>query len=168
MNLQRTTKLWGRGYVGKRGMGECQRPARVSVLWDGGQGRTAGCFPCSPRWASSWVKPLTPYGGRDGGGQGAVPGSQSLASHAGYGRGAENRIGAPGRHSSPRRCGKRAEGERFPMQARVLKSGLDKQRQSMVLELYCRKAGEREKVERERDQPWPRGEKGEKEREKKG
>ena len=31
----------------------------------------------------------------------------------------------------------------------------------MVLELYCRKAGEREKVERERDQPCPRGEKGE-------
>jgi hypothetical protein len=26
--------------------------------------------------------------------------------------------------------------------------GLDEQRQSMVLELYCRKAGEREKVER--------------------
>jgi hypothetical protein len=30
----------------------------------------------------------------------------------------------------------------------------------MVLELCCRKAGEREKVERERerDQPWPKGE----------
>ena len=28
--------------------------------------------------------------------------------------------------------------------------GLDEQRQSMVLELYCRKAGGREKVERER------------------
>jgi hypothetical protein len=35
----------------------------------------------------------------------------------------------------------------------------------MVLELYCRKAGGKEKVERERDQPWPRGEKGERERE---
>jgi hypothetical protein len=101
MNLQRTTKLWGRGYVGKRGMGECQRPARVSVLWDGGQGRTAGCFPCSPRWASSWVKPLTPHSG-GGGGEGVapVPGSQSLASHTGYGRGAENRIGDPRRHSA--------------------------------------------------------------------
>jgi hypothetical protein len=32
------------------------------------------------------------------------------------------------------------------MQARVLSPGLDEQRQSMVLELYCRKAGEREKV----------------------
>jgi hypothetical protein len=37
----------------------------------------------------------------------------------------------------------------------------------MVLELYYRKAGKIEKVERERDRPWPRGEKGEKEREKK-
>jgi hypothetical protein len=27
-----------------------------------------------------------------------VSGSQSLESHAGYGRGAENRIGAPGQH----------------------------------------------------------------------
>jgi hypothetical protein len=38
----------------------------------------------------------------------------------------------------------------------------------MVLELYCRKAGgKREdfKKERERDQPWPRGKKGEGERE---
>jgi hypothetical protein len=34
-------------------------------------------------------------------GQLLVPGSQSLASHAGYDRGAENRIGAPGRHSAP-------------------------------------------------------------------
>jgi hypothetical protein len=34
-----------------------------------------------------------------------VPGSQPLASHAGYGRGAENRIGAPGQHSGPREEG---------------------------------------------------------------
>jgi hypothetical protein len=34
-------------------------------------------------------------------GQPLVPGSQSLASHAGYGRGAENRIGVPGWHSAP-------------------------------------------------------------------
>jgi hypothetical protein len=39
----------------------------------------------------------------------------------------------------------------------------------MVLELYCRKAGRKRKGrKRERDQPWRRGEKGEKEREKKG
>lgn len=34
-------------------------------------------------------------------GQAPVPGSQSLASHAGYGRGVEIRIGASGRHSRP-------------------------------------------------------------------
>jgi hypothetical protein len=48
-------------------------------------------------------------------------------------------------------------------------AGLDEQRQSMVLELYCRKpGGKREGRKRERDQPWPRGENGEKEREEKG
>ena len=41
--------------------------------------------------------------------------------------------------------------------------GLDEQRQSMVLEPYCRQ-GEREKVEKVRDWPRPRREKGEKER----
>jgi hypothetical protein len=54
-----------------------------------------------------------------------------------------------------------AEGREVPMQVRVSAVGLDEQRQSMVLELYCRKAGERWK---ERDQPWPRGER-ERERE---
>jgi hypothetical protein len=45
----------------------------------------------------------------------------------------------------------------------------DEQRQSVVLEIYCRKAGGKTKGrKRERDQPWPRGEKGEMEREKKG
>ena len=34
-------------------------------------------------------------------GQPQVPGSQSPASHTGYGEEAENRIGAPGRHSAP-------------------------------------------------------------------
>ena len=32
--------------------------------------------------------------------------------------------------------------------------GLDEQRQFMVLELYFRKEWEREKIEREIDQPW--------------
>ena len=43
--------------------------------------------------------------------------------------------------------------------------GLDEQRQSIVLELYCRKAGGKREGKRERDWPLPRGEKGEKERE---
>ena len=50
-------------------------------------------------------------------GQPLVPGSQSLASHAGYSRGAENRIGAAGQHSGPRGESKRGQergGLRFP------------------------------------------------------
>jgi hypothetical protein len=44
--------------------------------------------------------------------------------------------------------------------------GLDEQRQSMVLELYCRKAwGKRECQKRERGRPWPHGERGKGERE---
>ena len=43
-------------------------------------------------------------------------------------------------------------------------AGLDEQRQSMVLELYCRKAGRKERRWKERDRPWPREKKGEKER----
>jgi hypothetical protein len=38
----------------------------------------------------------------------------------------------------------------------------------MVLELYCRKAGRKERKGKKRDQPWTRGEKRGKEREKKG
>jgi hypothetical protein len=45
-------------------------------------------------------------------------------------------------------------------------AGIDEQRQSMVLELYCRMAGrKREGKKRERGQPWPCGERGEGERE---
>ena len=51
-----------------------------------------------------------------------------------------------------------------PTQAIVFSLGLDEQRQSLVLELYCRKAGEKRKG-RERDRPWPRGAKGKKEKE---
>ena len=41
-----------------------------------------------------------------------------------------------------------------PTQASVFNPDLDEQRQSMVLEVYCRKAGEkRENKEREKDQP---------------
>jgi hypothetical protein len=41
--------------------------------------------------------------------------------------------------------GERAEGREVPTQKRVSSVGLDEQRQSMVLELYCRKAGRKEK-----------------------
>ena len=46
-------------------------------------------------------------------------------------------------------------------------AGLDEQRQSKVLELYCGKAGGKREGKRERDRPWPRGDKGEREIEKK-
>ena len=66
-------------------------------------------------WVGIWLCEATDptWQGVDKG-QPPVTGSQSLASHAGYSRGAENRLGAPGRHSGPWRYGKRAEGERFP------------------------------------------------------
>jgi hypothetical protein len=41
-----------------------------------------------------------------------VPGSQSLAFHAGHGRGAENRIGAPGWHLAQEIQEERAGGKR--------------------------------------------------------
>jgi hypothetical protein len=48
-------------------------------------------------------------------------------------------------------------------------AGLDEQRQSMVLELYCRKAeGKRKGRKRKREWPWPRGGEGERERKRKG
>jgi hypothetical protein len=62
------------------------------------------------------VKPLTPHGGVGVGvdkGQSPIPGSQSLASHVGYGRGAENRIGVP-------RIWEEGRGREVSMQARVL------------------------------------------------
>jgi hypothetical protein len=100
-------------------------------------------------------------------GQLPVLGSQSQASHTGYSRGAESRIGALGLLAL--KIQEEGRGREVPTQATVLSLGLDEQRQSMVLELYCRKAeGKRKGRKRERDWPWPRGEKGGKEREKKG
>jgi hypothetical protein len=58
---------------------------------------------------------------------------------------------------------KRAEGKRFPCR-RVYSLVLYEQRQSMVLELHCRKAGRKREGKRERDWPWSRGGKGERER----
>jgi hypothetical protein len=44
-------------------------------------------------------------------GQPLVPGSQSLASHAGYGRGAEKRIGDPGWYSALEGKGREVRGK---------------------------------------------------------
>jgi hypothetical protein len=43
-------------------------------------------------------------------------------------------------------------GREIPMQARVFSLVLDEQRQSMVLELYCRKAGRKEGRGKEREE----------------
>jgi hypothetical protein len=40
--------VWGHGCGEKRRVGENLRPARVLVLWVGGCGRTATCFPHGP------------------------------------------------------------------------------------------------------------------------
>jgi hypothetical protein len=89
-------------------------------------------------WVGIWLCEAAGGWGVDKG-QLPVPGSQTLASHAGYGRGAENRIGDPGGHWV------------VPMQVSVFSSGLDEQRQSIVLELYYRKAGgKRNGIKRER------------------
>jgi hypothetical protein len=71
---------------------------------------------------------------------------------------------------SPWSYGREGLGREVPTQVRVCAVGLDEQRLSMVLELYCRKTGGKRKgrKERERDQSWPRGGKEEREREKKG
>jgi hypothetical protein len=44
----------------------------------------------------------------------------------------------------------------------VCAAGLDEQSLSVVLDLYYRKAGEKREGRKEREWPWPRGEKGEK------
>jgi hypothetical protein len=52
----------------------------------------------------------------------------------------------------------RAEGREVPTQVRVSVGGLDEQRQSMVLELYCRKAGGKRKERLENKSKRVRGE----------
>jgi hypothetical protein len=47
--------------------------------------------------------------------------------------------------------GKRDKGREVPTPARVSAADIDEQRLSMVLELYYRRQGEREKVEREKE-----------------
>jgi hypothetical protein len=56
-------------------------------------------------------------------GQSPVPGSQSLASHAGYGRGVENRIESLGIREEGR-------GREVPMQVRVFSPGWSTRRPS--------------------------------------
>ena len=121
----------------KGGWGRRERedpcPARVPpMLWSGGHGRAARRFPLSPRWAS---KPLTHLTG---------DGEQGAA-----------QPGGPGATPcSPGVMGEREEGREVPTPVRMSTADLDEQRLSMVLELFCRKAGrKREGRKRERVQP---------------
>ena len=60
--------VYGTVGVGNKGVGENLHPTRVLVLWVGGCGRTAACFPGSPRWVSGCVKswnPSSEWGGVD-------------------------------------------------------------------------------------------------------
>ena len=121
------------------------------------------------------MKPLTPPGRGVDKGQPLVPGSQSLASHAGHGRGAENRIGALGMKGGEGRWRWMVPIGESPWSGPWLEHrmafwrevrhgllgespshysstvGLDEQRQSMVLELYCRKAGRKREGRKERE-----------------
>jgi hypothetical protein len=108
------------------------------MLWADGRGRPARHFPLSPGWAS---KPLTPL-------------------NEGWARGSPWNQGALGQHPvAPGLWGRGHREREVPTQSRVSTAGLDEQRQSMVLELYYRKAEGKERrwKEREREREKPRG-----------
>jgi hypothetical protein len=130
-------------------------------------------------------KPLDPSSVEVGQGQSSVTGSQSQAPHTGYCGRAKNKW-RPQSTLGPKGGENRGRGVRLGVStwARVLgqslageqeslpgllgeslsyhssTAGLDEQRQSMVLELYCRKA-ERKREGRERGWPWPQGDREE-------
>jgi hypothetical protein len=144
--------VWGCGY---RGRGERERAFVWPEFWCSGRADVGGLldtFHMAP--VGIWLREATDptWQGLDNG-QPPVPGSQSLASHTGYDRVAENRIAALGPRDKWRE-GRGKEGSWVvPTQVSVFNLGLDEQRQSMVLELYCRKAGRKREHKRERD--WP-------------
>ena len=92
--------VWGSGYRGKKGGG--REPASCQSSSALGRQMQEDCQMLSmwPR-VSIWLCEATnPTWQRVDKEQPLVPGSQPPASHAGYGRGAENRIGALGWHLS--------------------------------------------------------------------
>jgi hypothetical protein len=84
---------------GERENPENSRPARVPVLWAGGEGRTVQSFHAA---LDGHRAVLSHWPHTAGGGQGAAPGTRISASiiPCWTGGGAENRIGAPGQHLS--------------------------------------------------------------------
>jgi hypothetical protein len=81
------------------------------VLWEGRHGRIPDAFyvalgvhlVCEAIEPTQWVVDK---------GQPPVPGPQSLASHAGYSGGVENRIEAPEQHKAPEIAEKRKGGNK--------------------------------------------------------
>jgi hypothetical protein len=114
------------------------------ILWAGRHGRDARRFLLGPRWAS---KPLTPFG-------------------MGWTKGSPQNQGTPWRQPVALGLWERGLRERGSNTGKSVYT--DEQRQSMVLELYYRKAGRKERrwKERERAAMAKRreGEKGEKEK----
>jgi hypothetical protein len=109
---------WGRG-----GREDSPHPARVPpMLWAGRCGKAARQFPLIPERAS---KPLTPL-------------------HRGWIRGSPQPE-ALERHTVVAGYGREGLVREVPTQVKVHAVGIDKQRQSMVLELYYRKAGRKER-----------------------
>ena len=125
--------------------GKWERTRVPPEFWCSGWVDLRGLHTLSTRpWVGVWLCEATdPTRQVVDKGQPLIPGSQSLASHAGYSGGAGNRIGAPGR---PWRYRKRGQGKRGPLggshTGESPYSSLYDQRQSMV---YCRKAGRKEK-----------------------
>jgi hypothetical protein len=91
--------LQGHGCMGKSGR---ERASIWPKFWCSGLGDAGGLlddFHMTPDGhLAMWSHWPHTVGSEQG--VAAVPGSQSPASHTGYGRGAENRIGAPGQHSA--------------------------------------------------------------------
>jgi hypothetical protein len=115
--------MWGCGYVGNRGVGESAHvpPEFLCSGW-ADMGGLLDTFHMAPGGHLD-VLGHGRHTASGGQGQPQVPGSQSPASHAGYGREAENRIGAPGGGTQ---LGDKGRGQRergrwvVPTQARVL------------------------------------------------
>ena len=89
-----------RAFIGERASPPIDdQQDRPLVLWAGGQGRTASCFPCGRGCVSGHGKSWNPSSGGDG--QGTVLGTRfsalGIPDTAGHHRKAENRMGALGR-----------------------------------------------------------------------
>ena len=106
-NIQNSTILCRAVSVGERGEWESTRvpPSSDALGWWIWEDCT--CFLHGPRWLCEGTVPIGQVVDK---GQPQILGSQPPASHAGYGREAENRIGAPGKHLALRIMGGESRG----------------------------------------------------------